>query len=98
MAALEAIFRFGWLALMSVEILLHEWPAGMLLVGGMIAAGLLGLKLDKDRTVRAWLWGLSPLGLSFSILMCGAVFWGTDLGNNLRLAVAVIHFLLLAHI
>jgi hypothetical protein len=93
---LERVFGFAWLAIMAVLFLPMTWPGVVLLVGGSIAAIILAGKLDADRVKRAWRWGMSPLVLSFGILVCGAVFWDDQL--NWRSAVAAIHVLLLAHI
>jgi hypothetical protein len=96
----EAIFRFGWLAVMAILFFPMTWPGCVLLVGGSVAAIILGEKVEKlgkDTLRRAWRWGLSPLMLSAGILVCGALFWdAVDYG--LRWPEFAIHLLLLAHI
>jgi hypothetical protein len=97
-SALEAILRFGYLAVMSIGVLPLAWPGGLLLVGGSISALILGTKLQKDTFLRAWRWGLSPLVLSAGILLCGVLFWDNDLRGNSPWPETAIHVLLLAHI
>jgi hypothetical protein len=84
---------------MSFEILCLVWPVGILLIGGTAASLWLGLRLNTQRFRSTLLWGLSPLFLPATILLCGVMFWyDTAPGGPLRWPEFAITILLLSQL
>jgi hypothetical protein len=89
---------YFWLAFQALSVLVFFPPAGLLMLGGIVASAVTLAMMPADRWRQALIGALAPLALPAAILLCGVLLvhdteldtvaprWPEDLVTGLLLA------------